>query len=77
MKLHKKLVHKSLLIIPANKIGYKILKHEIKIPYMAIIGEKEMQDGTVSLRSRDEGDIGALSVEDLVGRIQEEMKPRL
>ena len=37
---------------------------------MAIIGEKKCEEGTVSLRSRDEGDIGALSVEDLVGRIQ-------
>ena len=62
----------------ANKIGYKIREaRNQRIPYMAIIGEKEMQEGTVSLRSRDEGDIGALSVEDLVARIQEEMKSRL
>ena len=56
-----------------NKIGWQNSRStKSKIPYMAIIGEKEMQEGTVSLRSRDEGDIGALSVEDLAARIQEE-----
>ena len=52
------------------KIGYKIREtHGQKVPYMAIIGEKEQEDGTVSIRSRDEGDLGAISVDDFVARV--------
>lgn len=52
------------------KIGYKIREtHGQKVPYMAIIGEKEQEDGTVSVRSRDDGDLGSMSVEDFVARV--------
>jgi threonyl-tRNA synthetase len=55
------------------KIGYKIrMCHGYKVPYMAIIGEQEQQDGTVSIRSRDaegRGDLGAFSVDDFVARV--------
>ncbi len=60
------------------KIGYKIkMCHERKVPYMAIIGEKELAAGTVSVRSRDEGDLGSMTVEAFVARVAEEAKPRL
>jgi len=53
-----------------DKIGYKIkLCHGMKVPYMAVIGEKELAAGTVSIRSRDHGDLGSMSVADFVSRV--------
>ena len=50
-----------------EKIGYKIREAQLeKIPYMLIIGEKEAENGTVSLRSRKNGDMGEVSVEKLI-----------
>ena len=51
----------------AEKIGYKIREAQLhKIPYMLVIGEKEVESGTVSVRKRGEGDIGAMSIADFV-----------
>lgn len=56
-----------------DKIGFKIrVCHEKKVPFMAIIGEKEQEDGTVSIRSRDHGDLGTLSLEAFIARLAEE-----
>ena len=50
-----------------EKIGYKIREAQLhKIPYMLVIGEKEVESGTVSVRKRGEGDIGAMSIADFV-----------
>ncbi|MCO4743385.1 MAG: threonine--tRNA ligase [Proteobacteria bacterium] len=58
-----------------NKIGYKIREcHFKRVPYMAIIGEKELESGTVSVRSRDEGDLGSLAVEAFALRVAGEAK---
>lgn len=47
-----------------EKIGYKIREAQLqKIPYMLIIGEKEVESGTVGLRKRGEGDVGAMAVD--------------
>ncbi len=57
----------------AEKIGYKIRSAQLeKIPYMLIIGEKEVRSGNVSVRSRDGGDLGSMSIERLTGLLQEE-----
>ena len=57
----------------AEKIGYKIRAAQLeKIPYMLIIGEKEVQSGSVSVRSRDGGDLGSMSVERLTELLREE-----
>ena len=62
----------------AEKLGYKIREAQTKkIPYMLVIGEKERQEGTVSVRVRNEGDIGTMSVEQLVERIREETERAL
>ena len=46
-----------------EKLGYKIREAQLdKVPYMAIVGEKEKESGTVSLRKRDAGDLGAVSI---------------
>lgn len=47
-----------------EKIGYKIREAQIeKIPYMLVIGDKEVEDGTVAVRSRTKGDLGAMKLE--------------
>ena len=58
-----------------EKIGYKIREAQLqKIPYMIVIGDKEVEANTVGVRSRKDGDIGQMSVEDFVQKIQEEIK---
>ena len=48
----------------SEKIGYKIREAQLhKIPYMLLVGDKEIEDGTVSVRKRGEGDIGARDVD--------------
>ena len=54
----------------SEKIGYKIREAQLqKIPYMLIVGEKEAESGTVSVRHRKEGDLGAMSVEDFLSKV--------
>ncbi len=57
-----------------EKIGYKIREAQVsKIPYMLVIGEKEMQDGTLSVRKRGVGDEGALTVDEFIAKISAEV----
>ena len=50
-----------------EKIGYKIRAAQLeKIPYMLVIGEKEMNEGTVAVRSRKTGDIGTMPVDEFI-----------
>lgn len=56
-----------------EKIGYKIRKAQLeKVPYMLVIGKKEEEAGTVGVRSRAEGDIGAINKEEFISKIKEE-----
>ena len=58
-----------------EKIGYKIREAQLqKIPYMLIVGDKEIEANAVGVRSRKDGDIGAMSVEDFINKIEEEIK---
>ena len=58
----------------SEKTGRKIRDAEVnKIPFMVIVGEKEEQDGTVSVRKHGEGDIGTFSIEEFVSLIQKEV----
>ena len=58
-----------------EKIGYKIREAQLqKIPYMLIVGDKEVEANAVGVRSRKDGDIGAMSVEDFINKIEEELK---
>ena len=59
----------------AEKIGYKIREAQTqKIPYMLIVGAKEVETNTVSIRKRSEGEIGSLSIEDTVEKIKQEIE---
>ena len=56
-----------------EKIGYKIRKAQLeKVPYMLVIGKKEQETGTVGVRSRAEGDIGAMDKQEFISKIKEE-----
>ena len=58
-----------------EKIGYKIREAQVqKVPYMLVIGQKEMEDNTVGVRSRKDGDIGANSLEEFINNIKEEIQ---
>jgi threonyl-tRNA synthetase len=60
-----------------EKIGYKIREAQLeKVPYMLVVGEKEQSAGTVSVRERSAGDIGALPVDEVVTRLTEEVRER-
>ena len=60
-----------------EKIGYKIRESQMqKVPYMLVVGEKEATSGTVGLRKRGEGDLGAVDVDQFVADIAAEIKER-
>ena len=59
----------------AEKIGYKIREAQLqKVPYMLVVGDKEQEAGEVGVRNRKDGDVGAMKLEDFVGKIDEEIK---
>ena len=60
-----------------EKIGYKIREAQMqKIPYMVIIGDKEIQENKLAVRSKKDGDIGSMSFEEFVKIISEEIKTK-
>lgn len=62
----------------SEKIGYKIREAQTqKIPYMLVVGQKEEEDKTVSVRSRFEGDEGAKSLDDFIKAVQEEIAQKV
>lgn len=51
----------------SEKLGYKLREAQLqKVPYMLVVGDKEAEEGTVSVRRRGEGDIGSMAVEDFI-----------
>jgi len=55
----------------SEKIGYKIREAQLsKVPYMLIVGDKEQESNTVGVRSRGEGDIGAMTVEEFFNKVK-------
>ncbi len=62
----------------SEKIGYKIRQAQMeKVPYMLIVGEKEVEARTVSVRKRGEGEMGALDVDAFVEQLIKEVKERI
>lgn len=58
-----------------EKIGYKIREAQMeKVPYMLIIGDKEIEANAVGVRTRKEGDIGQMQLSNFVGKIQREIE---
>ena len=57
-----------------EKVGFKIRELELaKVPYVVVVGDKEMASGTVSVRARHGRDLGSLSLEDLMQTLSEEV----
>ena len=57
-----------------EKIGYKIREAQMqKVPYMLVIGDKEVEEGTVAVRRRGEGDIGAMKQDEFIAMLQKEI----
>lgn len=57
-----------------EKTGFKVREAELqKIPYMLVVGDRDMQNGTVSVRKRSAGDQGAVSLDAFIARLREEM----
>ncbi len=60
-----------------EKLGYKIREAQLdKIPYMVIIGDKDKENGVISVRSRKEGDLGAMTFEEFLARINNDVKTK-
>lgn len=60
-----------------EKLGYKIREAQLeKIPYMLIVGENEKNSGTLSVRKRGEGDLGAQSTESVIAKIVDEIRTK-
>ena len=61
----------------SEKLGYKIREAQMeKIPYMLVIGDRDMENGTVSVRTRAGVDLGAMSPEDFEAKILEEIRTK-
>lgn len=61
----------------SEKIGYKIREAQLqKTPYMLVVGDKEVENGTVSVRHRGEGDIGSMELLSLCDRLADEVKTK-
>ena len=57
-----------------EKIGYKIREAQLeKVPYMLVVGDKEVEANSVGVRSRKDGDLGAMSVEDFIAKAVKEV----
>lgn len=61
----------------SEKMGYKIRQAQLeKIPYMLVVGDKEVEAKAAAVRSRKEGDIGAMPIEDLVDKLITEIETK-
>jgi len=57
-----------------EKIGFKIREHSMqRVPYQLIVGDKELDNGTVSARTQKGDDLGSLTIDDLVSRLKHEI----
>jgi len=60
----------------SEKVNYKIRESEVKkIPYMAIIGEKELENNAVSLRRHGKGDLGSITLDEFISKLRSENVP--
>jgi len=78
--VYKKLFDEGIKVeidLRSEKVGYKIREAQLqKIPYMLVVGEKEQQEGKVSVRARKEGDRGMMGLDDFLSEIKEEIRTK-
>ena len=62
----------------SEKIGFKIREAQLqKVPYMILVGDKDIENNTVSVRDRKEGDLGAMSLSDFIAKAVEEIESKI
>lgn len=62
----------------SEKIGFKIRSAQLeKVPYMIIAGDKDIENGTISVRSRKDGEQGAMTVDEFIAKITEEVENKV
>lgn len=75
-EVYNKLLHKNFRVEmndKSMKINYRIREAEVqKVPYMIILGEREMKNNTISVRKRGRGDIGEMKLKDFIGLCESE-----
>lgn len=60
-----------------EKVGYKLREHKLqKIPYLLVIGDKEVESGDITVNTYKKGDIGTMKLDDFISMITEEIKTR-
>jgi threonyl-tRNA synthetase len=60
-----------------EKIGFKIREHTLKrVPYLLVLGDREMETQTVAVRTRSGEDLGSMGVDTLLSRVQSEIASR-
>ncbi len=60
-----------------EKLGYKIREAQVqKVPYTLVVGDKEVEEGTVNVRRRGAGDVGAMAQDAFIAMLQEEIKEK-
>ncbi|HEV2212134.1 MAG TPA: threonine--tRNA ligase [Gammaproteobacteria bacterium] len=60
-----------------EKIGFKIREHTLqRVPYLLVVGDKEMESGSVAVRTREGQDLGSLKLEDFARRLEAEVASR-
>ncbi len=61
-----------------EKIGYKIREAQLeKVPYMVVIGAKEQEEGKLAIRSRKDGDLGQMNVDEFILKIKDEIENKI
>ncbi|SFE74936.1 threonine--tRNA ligase [Peptostreptococcus sp. D1] len=61
----------------AEKVGFKIREAQLeKIPYMIVVGEKESENASISVRSREEGELGSMNVAEFLEKVNKQVEDR-
>jgi threonyl-tRNA synthetase len=61
-----------------EKIGFKIREHTLmRVPYLLVVGDREMEEGTVAVRTRKGEDLGAMPLQEFVERLRKEVTERV
>lgn len=62
----------------SEKVGYKIREAQVqKVPYMLIMGDREIEENKVNVRNRDQGELGAVAVDELVEQLKNEISSKM
>jgi len=73
----KKVGIRAKLDLRNEKIGFKIREHTLKrVPYLLVIGDKEVESGEIAVRTRKGVDLGTMKLDDFISKLQTEVNSR-